>query len=262
MTNIIFYYTGTGNSLHAAKRAAAALGGAELIHMGRKRDHGYKALTVDAVGFVFPVYAWGPPVAVEKFLRHLDIAKPAYTFTILTHGGAPADTLPMWDDMLGGKGFRNDAGWALRAVDNYIPFYNPPDPEKQAGINERLDSALDAVCERIQKREKNDIKGSLAGKFARYLIHPMWASRVNPSDKNWKVSEKCTGCGICAKVCPVGNITISAEKRPVWNHACEQCMACFHWCPEHALTWGKKGADYNHYHHPGVKAAELFPNDK
>ena len=65
MTNIIFYYTGTGNSRHAANRAAEALGGATLIHMGRKRDEGYKALFADAVGFVFPVYAWGPPLAVK-----------------------------------------------------------------------------------------------------------------------------------------------------------------------------------------------------
>jgi len=40
LANIIFYYSGTGNSLHAAKRAAEALGGAELIHMGRRRDRG------------------------------------------------------------------------------------------------------------------------------------------------------------------------------------------------------------------------------
>lgn len=262
MTNIIFYYTGTGNSLHAAKRASAALGGAELIHMGRKRDHGYKALTADAVGFVFPVYSWGPPPAVEKFVRKLDLAKPDYLFSIITHGGAPGDTLPMWNDMLKGIGLAHDAGWLVRTVDNYIPFYNPPDPEKQAGINERFESALDTICERIKGREKSELKGSLLGKFARYAIHPMFVSHVGGSDKNWRVLDTCTGCGLCAKVCSVGNITMSAEKRPTWNHACEQCMACFHWCPEKALTWGKKGADYNHYHHPGVKAAELFPNDK
>jgi len=168
----------------------------------------------------------------------------------------------MWDDMLCGKGFRNDAGWALRAVENYVPFYNPPAPEKQAALNAALDTALDEVCEKIRKREKSELKGSLLGKFARYVIHPLWASHVNPSDKNWQVSEKCTGCGICAKVCPVGNIVLSAEKRPTWNHACEQCMACFHWCPEHAISWGTKSVNYRRYHHPSVKVAELFSHDQ
>ncbi len=262
MTNIIFYHSGTGNSLHAAKRAAEALGGAELIHMGRRREEGYRSLDLDAVGFVFPVYAWGPPFAVEKFLKNLDIAKPNYTFTILTHGGWPGDTLPMWDDLLSAKGFRNDAGWALRSVENYIPFYNPPAPNKQEKINANFERALEEVCAKIRKREKKELKGSLLGKFARYVIHPLWASHVNTSDKNWKVSEKCAGCGICAKVCPVGNIAMIAEKRPAWNRSCEQCMACFHWCPEQALTWGHKGVGYNHYHHPAVKVTDLFAPEK
>ena len=262
MKNTIFYYTGTGNSLHAAKRSAEALGGAELVHMGRRCNSGYKAINIGVVGFVFPVYAWGPPIAVEKFLKNLDIPKPHYTFTILTHGGWPGDTLSMWDDMLSSKGFCHDAGWALRAVENYVPLYNPPAPHKQSEINTLLDARLNEVCTQIRNREKQPITGSFLGKFARYVIHPLWAMQAARSDRNWRVSEKCTGCGICAKVCPVGNITMIEATRPRWNHTCEQCMACFHWCPEKAITWGKKGAAYHHYHHPAITATDLFPDNR
>jgi MinD superfamily P-loop ATPase len=65
--------------------------------------------------------------------------------------------------------------------------------------------------------------------------------------------EKCTKCGICAKLCPVGNITMDGY--PVQGLKCQYCLRCCSLCPEKALrpVFNRGGKTY-----AAVKAAELM----
>jgi ferredoxin len=79
------------------------------------------------------------------------------------------------------------------------------------------------------------------------------------SDKNFITNADCNGCGLCARVCPVNNINI-ADGKPLWLHHCENCLACYNWCPNKAIGGGVAQKGY-YYRHPKVKIAEFIHNN-
>jgi len=49
-------------------------------------------------------------------------------------------------------------------------------------------------------------------------------------------ADKCTGCGTCVDVCPVGVFEIvDGKSSPVNVDECLVCMACETQCPENAI---------------------------
>ncbi len=60
-----------------------------------------------------------------------------------------------------------------------------------------------------------------------------WVSRA--VGKRLRVDEaRCTRCGLCARLCPVDNITM--RDLPVHDDHCQQCMRCISFCPTEAIS--------------------------
>jgi len=48
--------------------------------------------------------------------------------------------------------------------------------------------------------------------------------------------ERCTGCGLCAKICAYSAIICLAKKVMTFHELCHGCGGCYHVCPEKAIT--------------------------
>lgn len=70
------------------------------------------------------------------------------------------------------------------------------------------------------------------------LLHAI-GSRLGFTYKLKFAPEKCAGCNLCVKDCPMGAIQAS-ENGPIYNlHACITCRQCEHTCPKTAISYGR-----------------------
>ena len=82
----IYWFSGTGNSLYAAKGLAAEMGGATLVQITNEPPSGVVGGAGAKVGFVFPSYFGNLPRAVRAFIEKLEIKPDTYIFAVVTMG--------------------------------------------------------------------------------------------------------------------------------------------------------------------------------
>jgi len=251
MNKTIYYFTATGNSLRAALDIAEGLGGAEVVSVTKA---GMNAVCdSEVIGFVFPVFAWGMPSMVNSFIESLNLNKDAYLFAVATCGMFAGGTLKDLEDLLRAKGAKLSYGKKLRMVANYIPMYDAK-TETRMKILAKAERALASIISDIKERKSCQIKGGVP-RFGEKTRRNTWAE-YKVIDKDYNVNESCVGCGTCAAVCPARNIVIE-EGNPAFQHNCEHCLACIHWCPQEAINFKDKTQNKRRYHHPKVKAEQL-----
>ncbi len=249
MSNIIFYFTGTGNSLKTAKDIAVSLGNCKLVSMGKP----YKLSgTYEHMGFVYPVYCSGMPMAVERFIKSLELSqnKNSYIFALCT-SGAMGGGLKSVSKIISEKGGKLSYSANIPCFANYVCLYGMSgDPVKKA--KSQSDSTASAIA---------DIKAHVVRKSfsdgVMPFIHAPFLKSMLKKEGEYNVSEACSGCGTCSKICPVSNIKMQNGK-PSFSGHCEQCMACIQWCPTQALNYKNKTQTRGRYHHPDITLKDLI----
>ena len=257
MNTTIFYFSGTGNSLWAARQVAGGLGNAELVSMfDVERIRG--KISSEVVGLAFPVHIWGVPGPVVDFVKALPDLSAEYVFAIATNGGQVSNTLVQLKRIMRERGLPLAAGFDITLPSNYIPWGGPGPKEKQDDRFERAREKLAAIAALVKERENIPVeKGPLWQRILFSGFYKMSFPQVPRMDRQFLADGKCTHCEVCRKVCPAGNITMS-DGRPVWNHHCVQCFACLQWCPPEAIQYGKKTPRYERYHHPEITLKDVL----
>lgn len=222
------YFTATGNCLYVAERI-----GGELLSIPQLMKRDEIEIEDDAVGVVCPVYAVEMPMMVREFMRRAKI-KTDYFFFVYTYGEGYAEALAHAELASREAGLDLKYATCVQMVDNYLPGF---EMGQQIESLERKDveGQLDRVCADIAMRVERRVE---VGPDTLAKME-MWAKRLavpilrKGTAKDYIVTDACTRCGICARVCPAENITVAGSVE--FGDRCEVCYACLHACPQGAL---------------------------
>ena len=258
MKTIIYYFTGTGNTLAVARGIAEELGDTELIPIRKDTRPGEGHDEADAVGIAFPVHYLDMPDIVRKFVEGLQFPENQYIFGIATCGQRPGGALFRLEELLEEKGARLSSGFTFVMPENYIGPVNlmkdaDQREEKFAAAKERYPAIARAIRERKESVPEgtNSAMAKIGGRMTKVMM-----TSVYGTPRHIHATDACNRCGTCAKVCPMGNIRIN-ETGVSWGRDCIQCYACIHWCPKGAVEIGGRTKGKPRYHHPDVTLKDM-----
>ncbi|MCX8129473.1 MAG: 4Fe-4S dicluster domain-containing protein [Clostridia bacterium] len=262
MKTEIYYFSGTGNSLAISRQLAESLEGTvSILPISGYENEQTVKIETDVLGIVFPTYFQSVPGIVKRFINKLDFTKQPYIFSVATCNAEPGHCLYTVKRLLSKKSQVLSAGFTVDMPGNaYMIVDNTNPPEIQ---NERLKNSeikVSDISGLINNRCKNTaIEGTdKAICHIKGFIHNTVVTMIYKTPQKFRVTGNCTKCGLCARICPVKNITTSNDGKQRWGNECENCLACLHWCPEKAIEMGRDTLGRQRYHHPEVSAGDMI----
>jgi len=260
----LYYFSGTGNSLVVARDIAEKING-KLLSIPSVMDKENITTDADVIGIVTPSYYMRIPRIVERFIGKLINLQSRYIFAIVTVGGVAGGILERLSEAIDARGGNLAAGFIVRMPANYIHDAGALPVFLQKMMFRSWRRKADKIAGHINRRNsglQRKFNPLMTRIFSKRIDKHYLGGELNPDiDKNFWTDNKCDGCGICLRVCPVGNI-IMVNDKPAWQHNCEKCLACIQWCPREALQFGKGTIKRKRYHHPDVKLSDVLKRNE
>ncbi|MEA5020896.1 MAG: EFR1 family ferrodoxin [Gordonibacter sp.] len=255
---MIFYFTGTGNSLAAAQAIAQETDDL-LVDIGaayKYKNFDFILEQGETLGFVFPTYAWTTPPLIDSFIKRVrfrtgnqESFAPHYCFAVITCGAFVGNTAHFFaDELRENQGITLNASFSVKSVGNCTYLYAPAEGERRESLLAAADQESHRIAQRIAAREC--VHAEHRNPFG-ILMSVFTGKDEKPrSTTEFYALNNCIHCGQCADLCPTNTITL-IEGSPRWAElGCTQCLACLHRCPVNAIQYGKKTETRGRYVNP------------
>ena len=255
LCQMIFYFSCTGNTRWAAEMLSTELQ-EELVDMAHDSRGCYHLKEDERIGFCFPVHGWRPPQLVRRFIHKMAIenADGHFCWALCTAGDDIGLSMEYLNIDLRQKGLKAQSLFSLIMPESYVglPFMDVDKPEKEMAKLKTAKRMLESFIPLIRER-KTGVINTYKGHWPRINSKVLGEAFVKwiITDKPFKVTDDCIGCGTCVEVCPTGDIIGGRGQRPEWKHTgdCLSCFACYHHCPTRAIRYGNRTEHKGQYYH-------------
>lgn len=246
---MIICFSGTGNSMFVAQELSRLLD-YEIVSLPMKK--GVKLKPEDGVViWVFPVYSWGIPPILKKWISQIQLPNghKMQHIAVMTCGDDVGNADNTWRNALSVRGWIGRDTFSVQMPNTYV-FMKGFDVDSIELAEAKIKAAGPRVAEIADKikiliqnyNPENDYfindlrRGHFAG-IKTSIIYP-WFKHFAMSPKPFFANDECISCGICAASCPTQNIEMD-DGKPQWGKDCAFCLRCYHICPRHAVAYSK-----------------------
>ncbi len=238
---VIYVFSGTGNTRCAADMVAGALSGYEITATVWEARVPFSTAPdpndFDMALFGYPVHAFNTPRFFLRFVKTLPCVanKPAYIFKT---SGEPFRMNNVSSRalvrILRRKGFVPMMEEHLLMPYNIVFRYNDA-LAKQMYLHTKDMAAV--VADRIAAGTARKLRFNPFTVLLSYLFRLQWFGAFVNGPLIHVKKTLCTGCGLCAKMCPAQN-GLMRGGYPRFGRRCTMCMGCALLCPKDAVRPG------------------------
>lgn len=224
---MVFYFTGTGNSLYVAKQLEE-----NPVSIPQAIHQKPLAFTDGQIGIVAPVYGHEVPPMVKEFLKKAAF-HTEYFYLILTYGNRHGGAAELAGKLCEDCGITPSYINVVLMVDNWLPGF---DMEEQKRLDKDVEGQLARIAADVKSRRHWIFPVTDRDRAAhREFLDRMKQMPPDAWQHLLRVTQRCVGCGICEKVCPSGSIHVVNGKAVHTPGHCQTCLACAHACPHQAI---------------------------
>lgn len=233
------YFSGTGNTRYCIEKFVHGLD-PDAACIGIEHLSAVQAMAQsDFIVLAYPIYFSNLPKIMRDFLENnRGVFSGKKVFILATMGLFSGDGTGCAARLLKKYGAEIVGGLHLKMPDciGDEKLLKKTKEENRALVKqaeEKIKKAAQAFKSGQAPREGLSFLYHMAGLFGQRL----WFSHKTKqySDKLKISAEKCVGCGVCAKLCPMGNLSVE-HQMAVHHSRCTMCYRCISHCPNQAIT--------------------------
>lgn len=243
---MIIYFSGTGNSRHAANVIAKATGD-QVINLADRLRKGDTSPLFSEKPYVFvgPVYAGRYPRVMDEHIEKTNFNGSNKAYFVATCASTPWITVDYVNKLVAKKDFDFQGFNSVLMPQGWVSGGGTQSKEENDRVLAEAKPVIEKIAAIIASGQK--LPEEPRGKsIMSTVINPVMY-KFMMGTKDFTVSDKCVHCGGCAARCPLANITMK-DGKPVWGKNCTQCCACIAGCPVEAIEYGKKSVGKTRYY--------------